>query len=182
MMAKAYRHLQKPPFHKLRFSFFKKTSASLRAGVFQISFVFSPLNRFAFMTPEDLKIPLAEIRQAAAELYRFTEKLTLLKIVHQVAVQTIKSVDLVQKEIRNLSGDKLFAMLETSKSVLFLEDIVDSDTISELESYVLPFAKNLEDEELTRFLSEVTDKIEVKYGAMLEKIHEFNALIKDELE
>jgi hypothetical protein len=133
------------------------------------------------MTFEDLKIPLAEIRQAAAELYRFTEKLTLLKIAHQVAVQTIKAVDLTQKEIKNLSGKKLFDTLENSKSVLFLEDIVDADTISELENYILPFAKNLDDEELTRFLSEVTDKIEVKYSTMLEKIHEFNALIKDEL-
>lgn len=134
------------------------------------------------MTSEDLKIPLAQIRQAAAELYRFTEKLTLLKIVHQVAVQTIKAVDLTQKEIKGLSGEKLFDSLENSKSVLFLEDMVDADTISELESYILPFAKNLDDEELTLFLSEVTEKIEVKYNAMLQKIHEFNALIKDELE
>lgn len=134
------------------------------------------------MTSEDLTIPLTQIRQTAAELYRFTEKLTLLKIVHQVVVQTIKAVDLTQKEIKNVSGDKLFDVLETSKSVLFLEDIVDTDIISELENYILPFAKNLENEELTRFLSEVTDKIEVKYAAMLEKIHEFNALIKDEFE
>lgn len=134
------------------------------------------------MTSEDLITPLAQIRQAAAELYRFTEKLTLLKIVHQVAVQTIKAVDLTLKEIKNLSEDKLFDVLETSNSVLFLEDIVDADIISELESYVLPFTKNLEDGELTCFLSEVTDKIEMKYAVMLEKIHEFNALIKDELE
>ena len=82
------------------------------------------------MTSEDLTIPLTQIRQTAAELYRFTEKLTLLKIVHQVVVQTIKAVDLTQKEIKNVSGDKLFDVLETSKSVLFLEDIVDTDIIS----------------------------------------------------
>ncbi|MDD5215315.1 MAG: hypothetical protein PHQ03_07245 [Methylococcales bacterium] len=135
------------------------------------------------ITPEDLKASLIQIRQTAAELYRFTEKLTLLKIVHHVAVQVIKAVDDLQKEIQKpLAGADLFAALESSKSVLFLEDIVDADTMSELESYVLPFAKNLDDEELTRFLSEVTEKIEVKYNAMLEKIHEFNALVKDELE
>jgi hypothetical protein len=134
------------------------------------------------ITAADLKNSLIEIRQTAAELYRFTEKLTLLKIVHHVAVQVIKSVDGVQKEIKMLSGEKLLDAIEASKSVLFLEEVVDGDTISDLESYVLPFAKNLDDVELTRFLSEVTDKVETKYNVMLEKIHEFNALVKDELE
>lgn len=103
------------------------------------------------ITAADLKNSLIEIRQTAAELYRFTEKLTLLKIVHHVAVQVIKSVDGVQKEIKMLSGEKLLDAIEASKSVLFLEEVVDGDTISDLESYVLPFAKNLDDVELTRF-------------------------------
>ncbi len=131
------------------------------------------------ITAADLKNSLIEIRQTAAELYRFTEKLTLLKIVHHVAVQVIKSVDGVQKEIKMLSGEKLLDAIEASKSVLFLEEVVDGDTISDLESYVLPFAKNLDDVELTRFLSEVTDKVETKYNVMLEKIHEFNAQFKE---
>jgi hypothetical protein len=144
-----------------------------------------PVNFFkqnTVIASDDLKTPLIEIRQAAAELYRFTEKLTLLKIANQVAVQTIKAADAIQKEIQSLSGEELLDVLESSKAALFLEEVVDGDTMSELEGYVLPFAKNLEDEELTRFLSEVTDKVEAKYNAMLEKIHEFNALIKDELE
>lgn len=134
------------------------------------------------ITSEDLKVSLIQIRQAAVELYRFTEKLALLKLVHQVAVQIIKAVDALQKEIQGLSGEQLLDRLDNSKSALFLEEVVDADTISEFEAYVLPFAKNLEDEELTRFLSEVTDKLETKYNAMLEKTHIFNALIKDELE
>lgn len=134
------------------------------------------------ITANDLKTPLIEIRQAAAELYRFTDKITLLKIIHQIAIQIIKSVEAIQKETQMLSGEELLDALELSKSALFLEEIVDADAMSELEAYVLPFAKNLENEELTRFLSEVTDKIEIKYNVMLEKIHEFNALIKDELE
>jgi hypothetical protein len=130
----------------------------------------------------DLKPALTEIHQAAAELYRFTEKLTLLKMVNQVAIQTIKAVDTIQKEIKALSGDKLLDVLESSQSAFFLEEMVDADTMSELESFVLPFTKNLEDKDLICFLSEVTDKVETKYNAMLGKIHEFNALIKDELE
>ncbi len=134
------------------------------------------------ITANDLKTPLIEIRQAAAELYRFTDKITLLKIIHQIAIQIIKSAEAIQKETQMLSGEELLDALELSKSALFLEEIVDADAMSELEAYILPFAKNLESEELTRFLSEVTDKIEIRYNVMLEKIHEFNALIKDELE
>lgn len=134
------------------------------------------------ITITELNTSLTEIRHAAVELCRFTEKLTLLKMVHQIAVQIIKAVDTTQKEIRMLSGNKLFEALESSKSVLFLEDAVDADTMSELESYILPFAKNLENEELTRFLSEITDKVEAKYNAMLEKTHTFNALIQGGVE
>jgi hypothetical protein len=135
------------------------------------------------VTPTDLKTALVEIRQAAAELYRFTEKLTLLKMVHHVAIQVIKSVDNLQKELKKpLTGADLFVALESSKSVLFLEEVVDADTMSDLEDYILSFTKKLDDEDLTQFLSEVMDKVETKYNSMLEKTHEFNSLIKDELE
>ena len=135
------------------------------------------------VTPIDLKTALIEIRQTAAELYRFTEKLTLLKMVHHVAIQVIKSVDNLQKELKKpLTGVDLFVTLESSKSVLFLEEVVDADTMSDLEDYILSFTKKLDDEDLTQFLSEVMDKVETKYNSMLEKTHEFNALIKDELE
>ncbi len=135
------------------------------------------------VTATELKTALTNIRQAAAELYRFTDKLTLLKMVHQVAVQIIKAVDLLQKEVNQPSSEaELLDMLEMSKSVAFLEEIVDADTMSELEDYILSFAKQLDDEDLTRFLSEVMDKVEMKYNAVLEKTHEFNALVKDELE
>lgn len=134
------------------------------------------------MTDTELKTALTDIRQTATDLYRFTDKITLLKMMNQIAIQIIKATDTIQKEIHNLSGDKLFNVLDTSKSVFFLEDAVDADTISELESYILPFANELNNAELTCFLSEITDKVETKYNATLQKIHQFNALIKDELE
>lgn len=135
------------------------------------------------VSPTELTTSLVEIRQAAAELYRFTEKLSLLKMAHQVAVQIIKAVDNLQKELKKpRSESELFKALESSNSVLFLEEIVDADTMSDLEDYILSFAKQLNDEDLIRFLSEIMDKVEAKYNVMLTKTHAFNALIKDELE
>ncbi len=135
------------------------------------------------VTATEIKTALTNIRQAAAELYRFTEKLTLLKMVHQVTVQIIKAVDLLQKEVNQSRHEAdLLDALESSKSAAFLEEVVDADTMSELEDYILSFTKQLDDEDLTRFLSEIMDKVEMKYNVVLEKTHEFNALVKDELE
>jgi hypothetical protein len=128
------------------------------------------------VTTSDLKKSLTDIRHAAVELYRFTEKLSLLKIIHQVAVQIIKSVDSIQKEIQTLPNNDFFDTLESSRSVQFLEEIADNDTMSELEEHILFFAKKLDDKELTLFLSEVIDKVESKYNVVLNKTHEFNEL------
>ncbi|MEI7839354.1 MAG: hypothetical protein WCJ11_02530 [Methylococcaceae bacterium] len=136
----------------------------------------------AFIATE-LNAALIEIQKAAAALYLFTDKLTLLKMVHHVVVKIIQAVDLVQKELKQTaSREKAFDALESSTSVLFLEEVVDADTMSELEDYILSFAKQLDDEDLIRFLSEIMDKVEIKYNALLEKTHEFNALLKNELE
>ncbi len=133
--------------------------------------------------PTELNAALVEIQKAAAELYRFTDKLTLLKMVHRVAVKIIQAVDLVQTELKKSdSREEALDALESSISVLFLEEVVDADTMSELEDYILSFAKQLDDEDLIRFLSEIMDKVEIKYNTLLEKTHEFNALLKNELE
>jgi hypothetical protein len=135
------------------------------------------------VTSTDLQTALIDIRHAAADLYRFTDNLALLKIVHQVAVQLIKSVNDIQKMLQqNFSPELLSDALKSSKSVLYLEEIVDADMMSEFEAYVLPFAQSLDDKELTRFLSEVTDKVESKYNVLLEKTHEFNALLEEFLD
>ena len=135
------------------------------------------------VNPTDIKTSLVEIRHAAAELYRFSEKLTLLKMVYQVAVQIIKAVDELQKELKKPRPEaELLDALESSKAAVFLEEIVDADTMSDLEDHILSFAKQLNDEDLTRFLSEIMDKVESKYSVMLTKTHEFNALLKDEVE
>ena len=130
----------------------------------------------------ELNAALLEIQKSAAELYRFTNKLTLLKMVHRVAVKIIQAVDLVQTELKQSdSREEALDALESSISVLFLEEVVDADTMSELEDYILSFAKQLDDEDLIRFLSEIMDKVEIKYNTLLEKTHEFNALLKNEL-
>ncbi|MEI8236119.1 MAG: hypothetical protein WCG11_03005 [Methylococcaceae bacterium] len=137
------------------------------------------------MQPSDsratnFKTSLTAIRRAAADVYLFTDKLNWLKIAHQVALKSMQSVDSLQKEMD--TTDDLSAVLASSSSVIFFDDIVDEDIMSELESYILTRTENNEDDDLTQFLNEVLEKIEDKFKVLIKKIHDFNALMKNELD
>ena len=123
---------------------------------------------------------LMGIRRAAADVYLFTDKLSWLKMVHQIAVKSMNAVDALQKELD--AADDINTTLANSTSVIFFDDIVDEDIMSELESYILTRSQHSEDDDLTLFLSEMLEKIETKYKVLIKKIHRFNALTKNELD
>ena len=123
---------------------------------------------------------LTGIRRAAADVYLFTDKLSWLKMVHQIAVKSMNAVDALQKELD--AADDINTTLANSTSVIFFDDIVDEDIMSELESYILTRSQHSEDDDLTLFLSEMLEKIETKYKVLIKKIHRFNALTKNELD
>ncbi len=128
----------------------------------------------------NIKTTLMGIRRAAADVYLFTDKLSWLKLAHQIAVKSMSAVDTLQKDI-DASND-IDATLNASQSVIFFDDIVDEDVMSELEDYVLTLTQKFEDDALTLFLSEMLEKIEVKYKVLIKRIHDFNALMKNELD
>jgi hypothetical protein len=123
---------------------------------------------------------LTDIRRAAADVYLFTDKLSWLTIAHQIAVKSMNAVDTLQKELNG--SDDINITLAASTSVVFFDDIVDEDIISELESYILTRSEKSDDDDLTLFLSEMLEKIETKYKVLIKKIHRFNALTKNELD
>ena len=123
---------------------------------------------------------LTDIRRAAADVYLYTDKLSWLTIAHQIAVKSMNAVDTLQKELNG--SDDINITLAASTSVVFFDDIVDEDIISELESYILTRSEKSDDDDLTLFLSEMLEKIETKYKVLIKKIHRFNALTKNELD
>ena len=137
------------------------------------------------MQPSNIRVTniataLTGIRRAAADVYLFTDKLSWLKMVHQIAVKSMNAVDALQKELD--AADDINTTLANSTSVIFFDDIVDEDIMSELESYILTRSQHSEDDDLTLFLSEMLEKIETKYKVLIKKIHRFNALTKNELD
>lgn len=120
-----------------------------------------------------------ELNEAAHEFLALTEDLTLLKSAHETAREIAQAVDGVQQIVRqSLTASKLVKAISESEAAALLDELVDSDPISELEDNMLAAADGIENVEVTQFLAETMDKVERKYNLLLEKVHTYNALLK----
>ncbi|WP_333879293.1 hypothetical protein [Methylobacter sp.] len=125
------------------------------------------------------ELRLYELKKAVNDFLEFTENLTLLQAVNEKAQEMAQAVDMLQQLLQQgLVANKLVKAVNTSEAAALLDDIVDADAVSELESYMLSAAEGIEDVEVTQFLTEVMDKVERKYNLLLEKAHAYNALLK----
>ena len=126
------------------------------------------------------ELRLYELKKAVNEFLEFTENLTLLQGVHEKAQEMAQAVDELQQVLQQgLTAGKLVKALSATEAATLLDEIVDADAVSELESYMLSAAEGIEDAEVTQFLTEIMDKVELKYNRLLEKAHAYNALLKD---
>lgn len=125
------------------------------------------------------ELRLYELKKAVNDFLEFTENLTLLQAVNEKAQEMAQAVDMLQQLLQQgLVANKLVKAVNTSEAAALLDDIVDADAVSELESYMLSAAEGIVDVEVTQFLTEVMDKVERKYNLLLEKAHAYNALLK----
>jgi len=126
------------------------------------------------------ELRLYELKKAVNEFLDFTENLTLFQAINEKAQEMAQAVDELQQLLQEgLTANKLVKALSTTEAATLLDEIVDADAVSELESYMLSAAEGIEDAEVTQFLTEVMDKVELKYNRLLEKAHAYNALLKD---
>jgi hypothetical protein len=125
------------------------------------------------------ELSLYELKKAVNEFLEFSENLTLLQAVNEKAQEMARAVDDLQQLLQQGgAANKLVKAVSASEAAAQLDEIVDADVVSELEAYLLSASENVEDAELTRFLTEVMDKVELKYNRLLEKAHAYNALLK----
>ncbi len=126
------------------------------------------------------ELRLYELKKAVNEFLDFTENLTLFQAINEKAQEMAQAVDELQQLLQEgLTANKLVKALSATEAATLLDEIVDADAVSELESYMLSAAEGIEDAEVTQFLTEVMDKVELKYNRLLEKAHAYNALLKD---
>ncbi|MDP3875535.1 MAG: hypothetical protein Q8Q50_00995 [Methylobacter sp.] len=122
---------------------------------------------------------LSELNEAVNAFLAFSENLTLLTSAHVRTQQIAQAVEGLQQILRqNLVANKLVKAVAESDAAALLDEIVDADTISELEAEVLAAAGGIENSEMMQFLTEIMDKAERKYNCLLEKAHAYNALLK----
>jgi len=125
------------------------------------------------------ELRLYELKKAVNDFLEFTESLTLLQAVNEKAREVGQAVDVLQKLLQqDLAANKLVNTLNATDAAALLDEIVDTDMVSELESYMLLAAESVDDTKVTQFLIEVMDKVERKYNQLLEKTHTYNALLK----
>jgi predicted transcriptional regulator len=126
------------------------------------------------------ELRLYELKKAVNEFLEFTENLTLLQAVNEKVQEMAEAVDALQQVLKQgLAANKLTKAMADSEAATLLDELVDADAVSELEAYMLSAAGNVEDAEITQFLTEIMDKVEHKYNLLLEKAHAYNALLKD---
>ncbi|MDP1772796.1 MAG: hypothetical protein Q8L15_10970 [Methylobacter sp.] len=126
------------------------------------------------------ELRLYELKKAVNEFLEFTENLTLFQAINEKAQEMAQAVDELQQLLQQgLAATKLVKALGATEAATLLDEIVDADAVSELESYMLSAAEGIEDAEVTQFLTEVMDKVELKYNRLLEKAHAYNALLKN---
>ncbi|HEY8099035.1 MAG TPA: hypothetical protein VIE65_23475 [Methylobacter sp.] len=126
------------------------------------------------------ELRLYELKKAVNEFLEFTENLTLFQAINEKAQEMAQAVEELQQLLQQgLAASKLVKALSATEAAVLLDEIVDADAVSELESYMLSAAEGIEDAEVTQFLTEVMDKVELKYNRLLEKAHAYNALLKD---
>jgi len=63
------------------------------------------------------------------------------------------------------------------KAINYLDEMVDFDPVSELEARLHEITEGKESGELSEFLMQFLDKIEKAHSTLIEKLHEFNALL-----
>ncbi|MFA6052973.1 MAG: hypothetical protein WC762_10330 [Methylobacter sp.] len=123
---------------------------------------------------------LYELKKAVTEFLEFTENLTLLQAVNDKAQEIGQAVDVLQAVLKqDLSADELVSAMNATEAATLLEEIVDADAVSELESYVLSASADMDDAAVTQFLAEVMEKVDLQYNRLLEKAHVVNALLKE---
>lgn len=122
------------------------------------------------------ELRLYELKKAVNEFLEFTENLTLLQATNEKVQEMAQAIDVLQQ---GLMANKLDKVINDSEAATLLDESVDADAVSELETYILSVTEGIENTEVSQLLTEIMDKVERKYNLLLEKAHAYNALLKD---
>ena len=126
---------------------------------------------------QQVSTQLSQLQQANQSLHELTIDLTLLDAISTMTFEVSQSVEALLEQNEAMDGDEFIASLEQSESIGILDEVVDTDAISEVENQFFSAIEDMEDSVMGAFLTELIEKIEVRYTGLVEAIHELNALL-----
>ncbi|MCF6251491.1 MAG: hypothetical protein L3J75_09520 [Methylococcaceae bacterium] len=126
---------------------------------------------------QQVESQIVNLKWANQALYELTVDLNLLNAISNMTVNISAALEILSKQIKNSTDDNLVALLADSDTIEILDEIVDNDCISELENHFFTAIDNMENNIMGDFLSELIEKIELRYTALMSAIHELNALL-----
>lgn len=102
----------------------------------------------------------------------------LLKDIYQMLADVGKAIDEIIAEIDGYQGDSFLERLHEMDAINYLDEMVDFDPVSELEARFYDMTGEGREDQLSEFLMQILDKIEKAHSALVEKLHECNALLE----
>jgi len=126
---------------------------------------------------QQVSTQLSQLQQANQSLHELTIDLTLLDVISRMTLDVSQAVDALLEQNEAMSSDEFIASLGQSESIEILDEVVDTDAISEVENQFFSAIDDMDDSVMGGFLAELIEKIEVRYTDLVETIHELNALL-----
>lgn len=117
---------------------------------------------------------------ALGELYVLTKDLSLFNPINNMALELAQAIEVLLEDIAGSKAAEILLLVRDSELVDLLEELQDTDWVSELESSLLEAAGQQANPEIAEFINEMIEKIERKYHQLIEAGHAFNSLIPND--
>lgn len=127
---------------------------------------------------EQCKKVLKEAKMLTGAFAYLVLDVSVLADVYVMLGSVGKAVDGIALELNRYQGDDWPEHLRKMEAINYLDEMVDFDPLSELEARFYEISGSESSVELSEFLMQILDKIEKAHSALVEKLHEFNALLE----
>ncbi len=130
------------------------------------------------MDKQQVQLEIDAAKNLINTLNALVTEVTMLQPLQDMLVAINVAVDKLLTAVTEYQDSALVDYIQESDALAYLDEVVDLDPISELEVQFFGVLENMTENELTVFLMQMLDKIELAYTQLIEKLHAINALFE----
>jgi hypothetical protein len=131
------------------------------------------------MDKQQVQLEIVAAKNLINTLNVLVTEVTILQPLQEMLEAINIAIDELLTAVTEYQDNALVDYLQESNALVYLDEVVDLDPISELEVQFFGVLENMTGSELTVFLMQMLDKIEAAYTQLIEKLHAINALIEE---